>query len=762
MECKVGNTPSTQKIDDPSSSTPSSPEKDMFSHQGNSILQPIDTASPPPIFQRRTHKIRPTSQVHPDDITKPLPTNKFYGNLLVGDSHAPIWTHPYGLRWDIVQDDGWFNAGQSRSHQGIAISQIDDSSKAFGPRGENQASRYYMNPFLVSMGISATELGPGHEMTVGDFGEFGCSMVLMPGEEKQSGRLKNPARSITVPVVRGMAFVTGIYKNLTPRLFSKVMVRTMVLDPRFLGGVKTGGWTKYRFLLENGVTWLVYAKCDNPKHPPLRFDLRDSGQVVSTTGTFTGMLQIAKMPLGNDKAEAVYDRAKGVYPTQGVLDVRHNDGNSHTAEYRIDWTLVGDKSASFIHFTLPHHRAILMSEATPTVINLSSTTKGQMIAYHGQRWHLLEPERLDVDFLPDDWSKRVTREQMKEIRSQAERDVEMDFDKETNLDSMYFAGKGFAKLALLCLVTKDVLQDTTGLHKKCLSKLKDVFQRFIENRQKNPLVYDTTWKGLISGQGLDKGDLADFGNSWYNDHHYHYGYFVHTAAIIRHLDPTWINPDVESFVHSLLRDVANPSSMDTYFPIFRTFDWFMGHSWSQGIFVSLDGKDEESTSEDINFFYAMGLWGRTANNSKLDQMGQLMLTVARRSIQAYFLMEKDNKNHPASFVGNHVTGILFENKVDHTTYFSPRVECIHGIQMIPATPALSIVRRKEFVRQEWDALLKHRVDRIKDGWRSILMMNYASLDKEGAWRYFTSNDSVPMDDGMTKTWALFYVASQKE
>lgn len=158
-----------------------------------------------------------------------------------------------------------------------------------------------------------------------------------------------------------------------------------------------------------------------------------------------------------------------------------------------------------------------------------------------------------------------------------------------------------------------------------------------------------------------------------SDHHYHYGYFIHTAAIIRHLDPNWTSPAINSFVHGLLRDVANPSSSDPYFPVFRSFDWFMGHSWSQGIFVSLDGKDEESTSEDINLYYAMSLWGRVAGNPELDRLGQVMLTVARRSIQAYFLMEDDNENHPEAFVKNHVTGILFENKIDHTTYFSPRI-----------------------------------------------------------------------------------------
>jgi len=138
-----------------------------------------------------------------------------------------------------------------------------------------------------------------------------------------------------------------------------------------------------------------------------------------------------------------------------------------------------------------------------------------MIAYVGSSWNLYEPERLSIDFLPKDWSCTITEEQLDKIRHQAQQDAELDFDQGTNLDSMYFAGKGLAKFALLNLVIKDVLQDKGQLQAMSLQKLKSSFERFMDNRQVFPLVYDTTWRGLISIQGLERGALADFGNSWY-------------------------------------------------------------------------------------------------------------------------------------------------------------------------------------------------------------------------------------------------------
>ncbi|KAG0228259.1 hypothetical protein BGW42_002317 [Actinomortierella wolfii] len=694
----------------------------------DTLLVPFSTAEPMTQYVRREHPVTP-SRLHSSAKGKPVPTNKFYGNLLLGDSHSPVWTHPYGLRWDST----------GSVQHGIAISHIDDEDKALGPT-ENGATKYYINPFLVSMGLSAVEFDANHDMTVGDMTEFACMVTLLPASERDAGRRDAPLKFVKVPLVRGMAYVTGIYKDVTPRIFSNVMVRTLTKDDKY--STSNGAqWTKYRFLIEDGVTWLLYARSDNAAQP-LQLELKANTNAVAT-GKFSGTIHIAKVPVGNDAAEAIFDASAGAYPLLGTLDIldRYVEGGS--AAYKIDWTVAGETSRPFLHFTLPHHRQVLTSTTTSTPIELPSTTKGDMVAYIGKSWHLLESQRLQPDFLPKDWQQRVTPDQLARIRTQASKDIaEIDFDAATNLDSMYFSGKGLAKLSLLCLVASDVLNDRQGLGEQCLNKLKAAFSRFMNNRQQNELVYDTTWRGLISVQGLESGPLADFGNSWYNDHHYHYGYFIHAGAIIRHLDPQWESQAIRSFVQDLLRDVMNPSAQDPFFPTFRSFDWFMGHSWSQGIFVSADGKDEESTSEDINLYYAAGLWGAVDNNIKLQELSQAMLTTARRSIQNYFLLENDNVNHPPSFIGNHVTGILFENKVDHTTYFSPR-----------------IVRTKTFVQQEWNRHLAPVVDSIKDGWRSILMMNRGMINKGEAWQYFAGSGDVPLDDGMTRTWALFYVAS---
>lgn len=89
-------------------------------------------------------------------------------------------------------------------------------------------------------------------------------------------------------------------------------------------------------------------------------------------------------------------------------------------------------------------------------------------------------------------------------------------------------------------------------------------------------------------------DGVDFGNTYYNDHHFHWGYFVLTAAVLGHIDPDWAR-DNKEYVDMFVRDYANPSAQDEYFPQHRSFDWYHGHSWAHGLYASMDGKVGGST-----------------------------------------------------------------------------------------------------------------------------------------------------------------------
>lgn len=137
----------------------------------------------------------------------------------------------------------------------------------------------------------------------------------------------------------------------------------------------------------------------------------------------------------------------------------------------------------------------------------------------------------------------------------------------------------------------------------------------------------------------------------------HKAYFIHTAAILADLDPHWL-PSNKDWVNSLIRDASNPSTLDGYFPFSRAFDWYHGHSFAKGLFESADSKDEESTSEDAFFSYALKMWGQVTGDASMEARGNLMLAIQKRSFENYFLMKSDNINQPSNFIGNKVAGIV--------------------------------------------------------------------------------------------------------
>ena len=106
---------------------------------------------------------------------------------------------------------------------------------------------------------------------------------------------------------------------------------------------------------------------------------------------------------------------------------------------------------------------------------------------------------------------------------------------------------------------------------------------------------------------------------------------------------------------------------------------------------------------------------------------------------------------------------MFENKIDHTTYFDPHIEAIQGIHMIPILPPTPFIRCKGFVKEEWEAFFSNgRIDDIRNAWRGIIVANYATVDPKMAWDFFTSPNFEPqlLDGGASLTWFMTYAAGE--
>ena len=531
----------------------------------------------------------------------------------------------------------------------MAVSHIDADQRAYGPQNHALSGspvQYFINPIgIQSIILSATELGPATVLTTDNLQASSVDVSLSP----QAGSVAR----ITFPLVQGIGYVTGIYMNLQPAILSSIFFRRVDSIAFSRPGI-----FKYRITLEDGKFWLLYAMPNNGQNPQLSLV---SNTLLRGLPGWSGTIQIAKNPAGS-AGEMSYDRSAGVYATTATIT---GSTSGSTGMYQIQWTKGGATSSQsqLLMYALPHHIQSF-STGVPmikTSIQLQTTTKGMATAIIADTWTLVEPNLpTDIGFAP--WSpstgnvKSFSAAAMNLINQTAHAEINQDMNAQTNLDSMYFSGKALSKFATLVFTVHDLLQQPM-LALQGLEELKGAFARFATNRQKFPLVYDTVWKGVVSSGSYSTGDSGqDFGNTYYNDHHFHYGYFIHAAAIIAYLDPNWLSLN-KDYVQTLVRDGANPVE-DDYFPFSRAFNWYHGHSFAKGLFESADSKDEESSSEDAFFAYAMKMWGRVIGDTSMEARGNLMLAILKRSLNNYFLLSSDNVNQPANFIGNKVTGIV--------------------------------------------------------------------------------------------------------
>jgi len=324
-------------------------------------------------------------------------------------------------------------------------------------------------------------------------------------------------------------------------------------------------------------------------------------------------------------------------------------------------------------------------------------------------------------------------------------------------DDPYFGGKQMAVLARLALIADEVGED--GLAQQARDRVKPILQGWLGGTNGNTLLYDQTWGGVVSQCGLyDQG--CDFGNGMYNDHHFHYGYHIYTAAVIAKKDAAWGSEWNDRVLH-MISDVAEPSRTSPFYPFTRTKDWYDGHAWASGIFMFADGKNQESTSESVNGWYAIYLYGLVMGNTRVKDLGRLMTALEIRAAHRYWQMTEAQSVFPKPFADHKAVGIQWSTKVDYGTWFGANVEFIHCIQMLPFTPITEELLREEWIREEYNVLAEAygRPDPpLSEEWKGYIVMAHAVIDPHAAY-----GDALQLsryDDGNTKSNTLYWIATR--
>jgi len=681
---------------------PVSPPTGPVTTSRRSVGQPLTTADPVFPFLRNHPETPPAQLLGP--MPRPYPTNAWHTNLYLNQGNMPVITLPY-----VVQV----------RNTGIQLSYTNRVFTA------GYGYTVFINNFAIGMRETI------NQRRLLDWDILSATMIWSntppttynPDQVHYGTR----ANSMIVPIVQGCPYMTSKWDGLTPVLSTSHAVLSVN------GGTGQVSGTKFKVALNNGQTWLVYA------NPSITFN-RD-GNNLAATSTYRGTIRVAVMT--SPDQEAVLDQNAASVPIATKVGWTANGNN---AVIQFDY-ITEDDSAPLI-MTLPHHRD-MMTGVTYVMQNAYTTMKGRMSGVVSKSWKL--NERLT----PITWGapRAIPSQYVGAIRSalQAEQGLTQ------TAGDTYFGGKNLAAMGRLALVADELGE--TAIATNIRGRLKASLERWFTSQTPDRLIYDRTWGGIISSNGInDRG--ADFGLGWYNDVHFHLGYFVYAAAVVAKEDQAWGN-QWATHVNDIVRGFANPSQ-DASFPVTRMKDWYAGHSWASGLFEFGDGKNQESSSESINGYYGLYLWGLVRNNANLRDLGRVMLAQEIRTTNKYWHMDnRNNEVYDQAFADNGCVGILWGTKVDFATWFGNNIEFIVGIQMMPYTPISEEYMTPAWVNTVYPRLstaLTRTTPPLEAGWRGFIYMAQAVIDKTAAWNNINALNA--WDNGNSRTNALYWVATR--
>lgn len=312
----------------------------------------------------------------------------------------------------------------------------------------------------------------------------------------------------------------------------------------------------------------------------------------------------------------------------------------------------------------------------------------------------------------------------------------------------YFGGKALQRAAMLLTVS-----DALGLTDRADQVARILDQQLstwtdpsgCSVRDERCFVYDPAGRGVV-------GLAASFGSDQYNDHHFHYGYFLYAAAVLARHDPSAVQR-LAPVVNLLAADIA--SAGGRAFPDRRVFDAWSGHSWASGTAPFADGNNQESVSEAVNAWAGLLLWARAIDDPSLATEAEWLLSL-EADASRHLWLEPD----VAGFAGYaHRTLVLnWGGKRDHATWFSAEPAAKLGILLLPMSPSsVYLAGSPEAIRANVEeAVGTHPEQKFGD-----YITMYAALagpaDRDRSVAVARGLPDDVLDDGMSRTYLLAWL-----
>ncbi len=678
---------------------------------------PFSTSPQQNSWQQVVGKVPITGNVVLDSLSAPYPTNAWFNLFFLYGTAYPnpqgqlgqnfCWVNPYNIGF------GYNYIGYSNPRSLLGINYKPFASTNSG--GSFPMVTWDNGAYMYFGTTNPANFVPA---LLNDYTDLSATIKFY--------NTSSPNNYYYAPIVRGMPYVTMFYNNVTPAVYFPSPAVWKVNDVIAAANQTfTGTAFKVQTVLGDpnlyrSQTWMLYCSSS------ITLQFSQGAQTLGLIGTsnFTGYIRAAHLTYVND-ADSVFvpqrrimlDAYAKFVPIRGEVAANIPNGSS-TATLNFNFTRYNEGSFgndSLLMMALPHH-VNMMPAGTATHLLNYKVIKGTMSEVQTKTWNMTEQ-------LPGySWSPRsgglanVPLQWCDTIRNYVQGDL-VHFNRQYQWIDIYSAGKSLARLGRIINIADELYdRDNTryASMQPLAAQMRDSLQIFLGrwlngnssihsdgiSYHKDSIIYDTKFRGLITSRSHDSLNLVggiDFGSALYNDHHFHYGYFLYAAAVLAKKNPSFFTANSNYYMNRVVdmaRDIANPSRNDTYFALQRYKDWYDGNSWANGLVPYGGGKNQESSTEAANAWYGLYLFGLAMNNASpspvaanMMNQGQLMLSTESRATQKYYHAYQTNPAYPTYYTNQYKTVTnLYQGEIDSKTFFGNVNYYATGIQVVPVTP----------------------------------------------------------------------------
>lgn len=708
---------------------------------------PFSTAAEQSTWQHVVNPI-PNNAITLDSITAPYPTNAWFNPFFLYGTPYPYIPGPQG---EIGQNPTFVDPYQIRfGYQYLGY------SNQRGLLGINYKP-YYIDSSQGTADYPKVLFGDGGSIFLGTPDPANYKPALLNDYTEISANIKffnttNTNQYYYAPLVRGMPYTTMIYNGVAPAIYFpspalwKVNNVIAAAGQNFTGTVfkvqtvtQSPPYNTYR-----STTWMIYSS------QSITLTFNQSALGLTATAPLTGWVRVASLTYDGDPNAAdttarrtLLDAYAKFVPIKGNVQVNVANSSATTATMNFVYTRYNEASLagndSLLMMAQPHHVDMLPAGSTTQILNYK-TMKGTMSEVRGKTWVMTEqlpqyswnPQQGTLTNVPLNWCDSIKKYALLDT---------VYFMPQNQWTDIYSAGKTLAKQGRIITICDELYDrdnsryasmQTTAANYRTL--LANNLSAWLNGRStlnpnapagdRDSMMYDTKYRGIISSKSYSSLDL-DFGSARYNDHHFHYGYYLYAAAVIARKNPGFLTANGNYYLNrvtELARDIANPSRTDNVFALQRYKDWYDGNSWANGMVPYGGGKNQESSSEAANAWYGIYLLGLATGNDNMKYQGAVMLQQEVRAAQKYYHIKNTNPSYFAIYKNKFRTVTnLYQGLIDASTFFGQVNYYSDGIQIVPVTP----VTEKLWGDIAFDQTM---YDFSPNGWKFTQCFNPANTD----------------------------------